>query len=238
MRRVLTLVLGFSLLAGVALAADAPPISEYDNVPVGILLTPEQRAALQAKTPVATDTSSGPAIDPQVPTHSVDKLTGDTNAPLTPTIQGIDQIEKAYAEGRYAEILTPLEELVAQGDMAATLMLGVMLETGQGGVENLPRAAALMTRAAEGGLAVAQHRLAIMHYQGRGVAQDDVRAMMWLHIAVAKYPPGAQRDRASSDRANLDANLTRRDRDTALFMAKEWLTKRGEAHLLDVKAAP
>lgn len=208
-----------------------PPVSEYDRVPAGILLGPQQRETPAA----ATDTATDQGVDPQVLTHSVTDLT----APVTtadheaPKIQTLNQVEAAYAAGRYTEVITPLEMLVAQNDTRAALMLGVMLDTGQGVEANPERAATLMTQAAEGGIALAQHRLAIMHYQGRGVAKDPMRAMMWLHIAIAKYPPGAERDRAMADRSNLDAALSRRDRETSLFMAREWLSKRDEAHLLD-----
>lgn len=228
MKRFSLALLVFLMTAGAAVAGDAPPVSEYDTVPRGMLLRPDQRSVAPVETAV-----DAPAIDPQVPTHSLTDITGDTAAPVAAALQSMAQIEAAYAAGRYAEVAGPLEMLVAQGDPNAMLMLGVMLETGQGMPANPTRAAALMTRAAESNIAVAQHRLAIMYYQGKGLAKDDVRAMMWLHIAIAKYPPGAARDRAVSDRSNLDAEMPRRDRETALFMAREWLQKRGELHLLD-----
>ncbi len=212
-----------------AQAGDAPPMSEYDHVPQGILLDAAQRT----RAPVDEAAAPVPSVDPQVPVHSVEGLApAKPDTVIAPRLQTLDQIKAAYAAGRHKEAVTPLELLVAQNDAEAMLLLGIMLENGEGIPADPARAATLLQQAAETDLPLAQHRLAILYYQGKGVAKDDVRAMMWLHVAAAKYPPGPERDRALADRRNLGAALTRRDRDTAQLLAREWLEKRGEAHLL------
>ncbi len=229
------------LLATAAHAGDgAPPLSEYDNVPPGLLLTPAQR--LESETPQQADTQQ-PApdttgIDPQVLTHSLKVLEDKPAQNSEAKIIGMPQIEQAYAQGKYADIIRPLEENVAQNDAQAALLLGIMYDSGQGVSANPQRATELFARAAEANVSQAQHRLALQYYQGRGVAKDSLRAMMWLHIAAATFKDGPQKNRAIADRNNLDAALSRRDRETAVFMAREWLTKKGIAHLLDAQAAP
>lgn len=216
-----------------------PPVNEYDTVPSGLLLTPAQR--LEMKAQHQADTVATPsdtqAIDPQVLTHSLKVLEKKPDQISAPNIIGMPQIEAAYAQGKYAEIILPLEENVARHDAQAALLLGIMFDSGQGVTANPTRASELYAKAAEANLSQAQHRLALQYYQGRGVSKDSLRAMMWLHIATATYKNGPQKDRAITDRNNLDAALSRRDRETATFMAREWLTKKGIAHLLDAQPA-
>lgn len=230
------------LLATTAHAGDTPPpVSEYDNVPPGLLLTPAQR--LDAASPQQAGTQQQPVketttIDPQVLTHSIKVLEDKPAQNGESKIIGMPQIEQAYAQGKYAEIIRPLEENVAQNDAQAALLLGIMFDSGQGVTANPQRATDLFLRAAEANIPAAQHRLALQYYQGRGVAKDSLRAMMWLHIASVTYKDGPQKDRAVADRNNLEAALNRRDRETAVFMAREWLTKKGIAHLLGAQDAP
>lgn len=241
MRSVFT-ALVIVLIATTAQAGDIPPpTTEYDNVPPGLLLTPAQRLEITAPDQaVATkpDTQNTDSLDPQVLTHSLKVLEDKPIQTDQAKIIGMPQIEQAYAQGKYADIIHPLEENVAQNDAQAALLLGVMFDAGQGVTANPQRATELFARAAEANVSQAQHRLALQYYQGRGVAKDSLRAMMWLHIAAVTFKDGPQKDRAVLDRNNLDAALSRRDRETAVFMAREWLTKKGIAHLLDADTAP
>lgn len=217
-----------------------PPVSEYDNVPPGLLLTPAQRLEMTAPataTPAQQGSDTADTLDPQVLTHSLKVLEDKPVQTGENKIIGMPQIEQAYAKGQYTDIIHPLEENVAQNDPQAALLLGIMFDAGQGVAANPQRATELFARAAEANLSPAQHRLALQYFQGRGVAKDNLRAMMWLHIATATFKDGPQKDRAVLDRNNLDAALSRRDRETAVFMAREWLTKKGIAHLLDDNTA-
>lgn len=238
------------LLAPLSLAAqEAPPpaTSEYDNVPPGLLLTPAQRidhaANVVPAAPVknnetaglvAPDEMAAPTVDPQMPMHSLSVLEQKPVATDdTPTIIAMPQIEQAYAKGEYQSIIRPLEMLVMQKDAHAALLLGIMMEEGKGVAANPQRAAELYARAADAGMPQAQHRLALQYYQGKGVAKDSLQAMMWLHIASSTYKDGPQKQRAIADRNNLQATLSRRDRETAMFMAREWMTRKGILHLLE-----
>ncbi len=245
MLRLATTAVALVLLATPAQAGDTPPpITEYNNVPPGLLLTPAQRLELtapqQGQTPTTPNNTppTTDSLDPQVLTHSLKVLEDKPVQNGEAKIIGMPQIEQAYAQGKYADIIHPLEQNVAQNDPQAALLLGVMFDSGQGVAANPQRATELFARAAEANVSQAQHRLALQYYQGRGVAKDSLRAMMWLHIAAATFKDGPQKDRAVLDRNNLDAALSRRDRETAVFMAREWLTKKGIAHLLDADTAP
>lgn len=220
-----------------AQAAAISAAGEYKDVPAGLLLTPSQRLEMQhpdAPQP-QNDGDVGPdtSLDPQILTHSIKILEDKPEQQANIKIIGMPQIEAAYAQGKYADILHPLEESVDQNNPEAALLLGIMLDAGQGVAANPTRAAELYTKAAEANLPQAQHRLALQYYQGRGVAKDPLRAMMWLHIAAVTFKDGTQKQRVITDRNNLNAALSRRDRETALFMARDWLTKKGLVHLLD-----
>lgn len=222
---------GFMLLALLPATAfaRAPASEEYARVPKGILLDPDQAAEMAAP-------EGGVMLDPQAPRHSLKTLgevQDDNSQNRKSTIASVAQAQIAYNEGKFDEIREPLEEMAARNEAGAQLLLGMMYEKGEGVKQDYGRAADLMTQAAENNLAIAQHRLAVMYHRGVGVPRDDARAMMWLHIAIAHYPTGFEKTRAISDRDNLDQSISRRDRETAIFTAREWLGKRGEAHLLD-----
>ncbi len=225
-----TIALVLATSAAVAQNSATAAQDEYQNVPAGLLLTPEQRLTGTAK---IDDEEPLPTIDPQIPTHSLSFLNQKQDSEDNVRVMGMPQIEAAYAQKKYAEILAPLERLIAQNDMHAALLLATMLDAGQGVTADPARATALYARAAESGLPQAQHRLALQYYMGKGVARDNLRAMMWLNIASVVYPDGPLKQRALADKNNLDLAMSRRDRETALFMAREWLTKKGISHLLD-----
>lgn len=222
------------IASGTAWADMPPPTDEYKTIQPGILLDPAARANMQQQQAASDDSG-----DEQVLTHSLDVLQPQKPVqPQAPAIVTIDQVQQAYAKGKYADILQPLNTLVAQKNPQAQLILGLMYEQGQGVDKDPIHAAQLMGLAAENNVPLAQHHLAIMYYSGAGVPKDAAQAMKWLHIAIAHYPAGPEKDRAISDRKNLDAAISRKDRETAIFAAREWMAKRGETHLLDEQAAP
>lgn len=222
-------------------AAETPAASEneYATAPDGLLLTPTQRRerlSPKKDTELAPgDVAPDARLDPQILTHSLEPLENKSEQAKDAKILSMLQIEEAYTQGKYEEILPPLEEAADQNNPQAALLLGIMLDDGQGIAANPARATDLYTRAAEANLPQAQHRLALQYYQGKGVAKDLLRAMMWLHIAAATYKEGPQKQRASADRDNLNTALSRKDRETALFMAREWMTKKGTVRLLDAE---
>lgn len=213
-----------------SLKAQTPSASEdYRDVPSGLLLSPAQRQENTNITPEPPEAG----IDPQIQTHSLNLITQNTDSAAT--ILGMREIEAAYAQKKYTSIIKPLEYHVNQNDMQAAVLLGLLYESGQGVAADAQRATALFARAADAGIPAAQHRLALNYYFGRGVSKDSLRALMWLQIAALSYKDGTQKHRVISDRDNLSAALTRREQDAALLMAREWLTKKGKAHILDAQ---
>lgn len=191
-------------------AAEEEVIEEYQNVPEGLLM------------PNKDDL-------PQPADHTGEQdLSEDSEAAMT-----MEDITNAYAEGKYELIFKRIVPLAESGQHKAEELLGIMYLNGQGVEKNAERALPWLNKAAEANQPLAQHHLGVIYYLGEAVSADTVRALMWLHIAILHYPEGPQKKRAIEDRDNLYLQMTRRDKERAVTMAREWLEKRGEGHLLD-----
>lgn len=188
-------------------------LDEYKDVPIGLLLSPEQ--AEEAAKESGVDVSEVGVMGRQ-------KL-------------NYDKLMELYKQGLYAEIIKDLMPLSEGGHHGAEELMGIMYKEGQGVKKDALKGYDLLVKAAESNRPLAQHHLAIMYYLGEGVSQKDpVMALSWLHIAIVHYPDGPEKDRAKHDRDNLYTQLTRRDKDRALEIARSWLQEKGEAHLLDL----
>ena len=98
----------------------------------------------------------------------------------------------AYQRGDYATALSRWHRLAEQGDAEAQFHLGVMYESGQGGLRNDAEAIKWYRKAAEQGDAVAQFNLGIMYAKGEGVSQNDAEAAQWYRLAADHGLAGAQ----------------------------------------------
>jgi len=198
-----------------------PPTDEYNDIPVGIMLSPadQDAAAKQAAADAAAADPNGVAV---VATDYTRKL-------------NYDAILKLYNDGKYDQIVSTLQTLSAAGHQGAQELMGIMYRQGQGVPKDSAKAFELLSKAADANRPLAQHHLGVMYYQGEGVSADPVEALKWLHIAIVHYPDGPEKERAKQDRDSIYAQLTRRDKDRAMQMARDWLNKRGEAHMLDMQ---
>ena len=78
-------------------------------------------------------------------------------------------------------------------------------------------------RAAEQGLAQAQHNLGALYDAGRGVPQDYVRTYVWLNLAAARdYEP------ARAAREICATSMTEEQIAEAQELTREWVVK--DAH--------
>jgi TPR repeat protein len=68
----------------------------------------------------------------------------------------------------------------------ALMVRGYLLENGLAMNRDTALAAAYYRKAAEGGLALAQYRVAMMYAEGRGAPQNPVEACAWLELAAAQ----------------------------------------------------
>lgn len=207
------LVIAFLLLLPVAASAqqqdtpdeNLPALDEYNNVPPGLMML---------------ESSSTPADASSQSTDESDVMT-------------MDDIITAYNHGQYDVVYKHLVPIANGNYPLAEEMLGVMYRNGQGVPKDPITAVTWLTKAAEAGRPLAQHHLGTMAFMGEGGPPDIVRALMWLYIATAHYPEGPEKQQAQHDRDNVAAQLSRRDRERALALAREWLEKHDEAGLLD-----
>ncbi len=202
------LMLSATAFAQQEMRADLDDLDEYRDVPQGLMMP--QGQAQGAAPSMAAD--------------------GDARMQV-----GYGTTMQLYKSGRFAEALASLKPLVAAGHHGAEELMGIMYEQGNGVEKDEKRAVELLTLAAEAARPLAQHHLGVLYFQGRGVEADPVQALMWLHLAIAHYPEGAEKERAMHDRDALYVQMTRLDKDKALKMARSWLEKRNASHLLDLQ---
>lgn len=190
-----------------------PSTDEYNNLPPGLLLSQEQAQE------VAKESGQDPSTIPEA-TRKVN----------------YDKIMEMYKEGKFEEVARNLKPLSEGGHHGAEELMGIMYRLGQGVKVDQLKAFDLLSKAADANRPLAQHHMGTMYYTGEGVpAADAVTALMWLHIAIVHYPDGPEKESAIKSRDNIYTQLTRREKDRALEMARSWLTKKGEGHLLDLQ---
>lgn len=191
-----------------------PGLSEYENIGPGILLQKNNSA-----------TTSDPSKTPN-PDGSTEK---------TPAPRTFRQIMDVYYKGDYDTAFRFLLPLARKGSPDAQEVIGLMYRIGQGVQKNNEYAHDWLLMAAEQGRPLAQHHLASMYFNGEGAAKDPMKALVWIKLALIYYKDGTEKTRALQDRKNIEFHLSRRDRERSDFIAKEWLEKRGEGHLLSLQ---
>lgn len=194
-----------------------PPLSEYEGIQPGLMIAPEE----------STKISDGLA----------EELAASKNSQtaMTRVEFNYDTSLEMYRAGKFKEIFPSLETLAAGGHRGAEELLGIMYRLGQGTEKNLDRAQKLLTNAANSDRPLAQHHLGIMYYTGEAQEKNLVEALMWLQIASTLYPEGPEQKQVASDRDAVTTKLSRRERDNAMSLARDWLQKRGMAHLMDMR---
>ncbi len=186
-----------------------PPLDEYNNIPVDLMIPTE--AAAMGEGPQSTLTSGS------------GKLT-------------YENLMKMYKDAKYDDVAKALEPLAKGGHVGAQELMGIMYRYGQGVPKDPKKAYDYLADAANANRPLAQYHLGTMYYSGEGVQADSIMALMWIQIAIVHFPDGDKaKEDAEKSRDSLYTHLTRREKDRALQMAREWLTKRGEAHLLDLE---
>jgi hypothetical protein len=139
-----------------------------------------------------------------------------------------------YNNKKYDIVSKHLKLMAENGHHPSEELLGIMYQQGNGFPQDSKIALEWLSKAAEAGLPIAEHHLALLYFGGgNNIPADPVRALMWLNIAVLHYQNDTEKSRALKDRDNLYVRLSRGEKDTALELTKVWLDKRGEIHLLD-----
>lgn len=195
---------------------DSIPIDEYKNAKPGLLLQSEVQNRLpESESPFAPPNTA--ALEPE-------------------RTMTMDEITEAYQRGEFDLVMKFLPAAAENENSAAYELLGIMYIMGQGVTKNYEKALHWLTKAAEKNRPLAQHYLGIAYFTGDGsTTADPVRALMWLYIALAHYPEGEGKNRAIADKNNLLPHISRRDKNRALELARDWLDKKGEAYKLDAE---
>lgn len=212
-----------------------PGLGEYEKIPIGLLAPPEtpQEGTVQKPASLSVPASKRlPDALGQIP--GVYKIPGLSEQAQSENLT-VDDIKILYRKGAYSEAYRELEPLVANGNIDAEELSGIMLLQGQGTTADPAKAMTRLLHAAESNKLLAQHYLGNALFQGVGMeTPDPIQALTWLEIAFARYPKGPQKIRARQDRDVVAATLTRLERERAKEGAKKFLEARDEAHLLEV----
>lgn len=226
-------------------AAGSMTIEEYNNVPNGMLLTPEQikkrneEAAQKAgeaapgtapAAPQPTTSAAEPA--PNAPVKTLDASTSTAGAAQ---LLSYEEVLKLYRQGDFENAQKSLEPLLGSEHPGAQELMGIMYRMGQGVEKDPAKAFELLSKAADAGRPLAQHHLASMYFAGEGTAKDSSQALLWIGLAVIFYPDGPEKTQARADRDNIFLQASRMERDSAQLLKREWLSRRGESHLLDLQ---
>lgn len=116
---------------------------------------------------------------------------------ITLAASDYEQGVQAYQNNDYEQAREHWERATADGNMSAAYNLGIILSKGLGGAADPERAVTLFRVAADAGIAVAQHSLALAYYAGKGVEKNNVQASIWWQRAArhghvqAQYNLGA-----------------------------------------------
>lgn len=94
-----------------------------------------------------------------------------------------------------------------QGSTQAQFMVAVAYHNGSGVARDDRRALDLFLELARQDNPDGQFNAAIMYLNGEGTSQSDAEAAAWLALAVQSYAPGAQRDAAAVQLADLRSRL-------------------------------
>ncbi len=151
---------------------------------------------------------------------------GFTLGPTAPAWAGLDEGVAAYNRGDYATAPREWRPLAKQGNANAQFNLGLIYSKGRGVPQDYTEAARWYRRAAEQGVAQAQYALGFMYSKGRAVPQDYAQAHMWYSLAVSRYPPSEDRDKAVFNRDIITAKMTPTQIAEAEKLAREWKPKK------------
>jgi hypothetical protein len=231
---------------------DAMTTDEYKQILRGMMLTPEERLALEEKKKKEAEEAKKAAAAAATLTAGVETSAAAIEAakepqakeapaetkkegPLPPTALPFDAIVKLYRTGKFDDALKALEPLAAQKHHAAEELLGVMYRLGQGVAVDPTRAFHLLSAAAQDGRPLAAHHLGSMYFAGQGTSADPTRALMWLEASILHYPDGPEKQQARQDRDNVFTQVTPEQQIEAKRLLREWLGRRGEDHLMEMQ---
>ncbi|MFI5000004.1 MAG: tetratricopeptide repeat protein [Reyranellales bacterium] len=149
--------------------------------------------------------------------------------PMTSVAQSLEERMRtaagAYEHKDFATAVGIWRPLAAEGNAEAQTLLGAMYWSGEGVPRDHAEAVKWYLRAAEKGYARAQNDIGFMYGFGEGTPpRDDVRAYMWLSLAIERYTAKNQDrlDQAIKDRAVLAARMSPAQVADAERLVRQW----------------
>ena len=104
---------------------------------------------------------------------------------------------KPDREAHFKEARQHYEQAILKNHPPSQLSLAYLLEQGQGGEADLPRAISLMEKSALSGHAQAMNELGLRFQQGAGVTRDPVTALGWFFAGAERSNPAAMTNLAT-----------------------------------------
>ena len=126
----------------------------------------------------------------------------------------------AYNRGDYGTAFRVWRPLAEQGDANVQVLLGILYEKGQYGLQDSVQAVLWFEKAAAQGNANAQVRLGALYEPGKGVPQDIVQAYKWYTLGEANGDK-----KVAELRDALTNQMTPAQIAEAQLLAREWKPK-------------
>ncbi len=140
---------------------------------------------------------------------------------LAETDAGIEALNK----GDYGIALKELTPPARGGDPRAEAHLASIYHYGLGVATSFSRAFYWYRAAALQGNTDGQIGLAILYFNGQGVAKDLAIAHMWLTVALDVMPEGTDRERVRADRDALAQEMTATQLQQSADLVQNWYHK-------------
>lgn len=206
----------FTLFLILSSTANAkPPISEYTNIPKGLLLEHE-------------------ITNPNQYGENINSLSNSDEKFISSSISMNEVLEK-FKQGKYVEIKDEVKAKAEENTIVAARLLGMMYKYGYGMDINHNEALKWLSKAAESMDAEAQQHLALMYFKGEVVNKNIAEALKWLKISSLLVTDEDLKEAILKDYKTVLISANRRQKLTAANKVKSWLAANNKSKLLEKK---
>ena len=211
MKKITLYLFILTILVNSTTAYSKPPISEYTEIPQGLLLDHKEN--------VNTN-------------YSNDIFSSLEDNSIASTLSMNDIIEK-FNQKKYIEIKDDVKAKAEQGTILAAKMLGIMYKEGYGMEVNSAEALKWLSKAAEASDPEAQQHLGLMYYKGDSINKNIAEALKWLKIASLIVEDEVLKESILKNYKTVLISANRRQKLTAAEKVKKWLEENNKGSLLE-----